>query len=128
MDKSRRFCALREKDLTPDEAHEIIRLRRWYYKPFRTLMRDYAEWHPHCYRWGSVMGAAFAVSDYMAMTWSEYPLDYQPGVSGAGAIISEEENAELFAYLQQFSREELRVIAAKLGRYIEWLKQEGVDY
>ncbi len=63
--------------------------------PFQTVMRDYCEWwiRPSyiagndpvaCDRWGTAMDAAFKVSDYMAASWSEYPLDYSPRLLGFG--------------------------------------------
>lgn len=72
------------------------------------------------------MDAAFKVSDYMAVSWSEYPLDYRAGLGGAGNIIAEDE--ELREYLDGLSRDEVRKIAATIGRYIKQLERAGHDY
>lgn len=109
--------------------------------PFQTVMRDYCEWWSRpslkgryvdpsqyltCDRWGCAMDAAFKVSDYMAESWSEYPLDYQPGLGGAGSII--EESPELAEYLDTLSRNQVRKIALTLGRYTKQLERAGFDY
>jgi hypothetical protein len=72
------------------------------------------------------MDGAFKVADYMAVTWSEYPMDYQAGLGGAGNII--EESLELEEYLNTLTREEVRKIAATIGRYTKQLERAGYDY
>jgi len=98
--------------------------------PFQIVLRDYCEWWTRpgltCDRWGTAMDAAFKVSDYMAASWSEYPLDYRPGLGGAGNII--EEDAELEEYLNTLTREQVRKIAATIGRYTKQLERAGHDY
>ena len=105
--------------------------------PFQTVMRDYCEWWTRpsdiegaplvmCDRWGCAMDAAFKVSDYMAATWSEYPLEYSPGLGGAGNII--EEAPDLEEYLNTLTREDVRKIAQTLGRYTKQLERAGHDY
>ena len=98
--------------------------------PFQTVMRDYCEWWTRpglaCDRWGCTMDAAFKIADYMAESWSEYPLDYRPGLSGAGSII--EESEELREYLDSLSREQVRKIAQTIGRYIKQLERAGYEY
>lgn len=125
MNKSRRFYTLSD---TNPEGEETTRLRRWYYAPFRTLMRDYCEWYQGCDSWGSAMKAAFIVSDYLASNWSEYPMGYKPGLGGAGSIIEEEQNMEVCDFLSQFDRETIRTFAAKLERYTSLLKHAKRDY
>jgi hypothetical protein len=72
------------------------------------------------------MDAAFKVSDYIGAEWSEYPLDYRPGLGGAGNII--EEAPELGEYLNTLTREQVRKIALTIGRYIKQLEGAGHDY
>jgi hypothetical protein len=105
--------------------------------PFQIVMRDYCEWYTRpsyiegapmvtCDRWGCAMDAAFKVSDYMAESWSEYPLDYRAGLGGAGAII--EEAPDLAEYLNTLTREQVRKIAQTIGRYVKQLERAGYAY
>lgn len=98
--------------------------------PFQIILRNYCEWWSRpglsCDRWGSAMDAAFKVSDYMAENFSENPMDYQPGVSGPGAII--EDSPELAEYLDTLTREQLRIVADTLSRYLDKLKNAKLDY
>ena len=97
---------------------------------FQIVMRDYCEWYQRpglsCDRWGCAMDAAFKVADYMAVSWSEYPLNYRAGLGGDGNIIEEAE--ELRAFLDSLSREEVRRIAATIGQYLKQLERAGYDY
>lgn len=96
--------------------------------PFQTVMRDFCDWRQRpglsCDRWGCAMDAAFKVADYMAESWSEYPLDYRAGLGGAGNIIEEDE--ELRGYLNSLSREQVREVAETIGRYIKQLERAGL--
>lgn len=98
---------------------------------FQTVMRDYCDWWQRpglsCDRWGCAMEAAFKVADYMAASFSEYPLGYTTGASGAGSIIIEEAE-ELRAFLDSLSRDDVRKIAATIGRYLKQLERAGYDY
>lgn len=61
-----------------------------------------------------------------AESWSEYPLEYRPGIIGAGVII--EEAPELAEYLDTSTREQVRKIARTVGRYLKQLERADHDY